>query len=164
MEFTLHRNFETLAPLAADWNVLLSESVTHVPFLRYEYLSAWWAKRGGGEWPNADLAVVTAHQMDAWPASRPCSPAGIARISRRCCCSQHRDLGLPGPDRSPGRFARFPGRAAGFRRPTWTLDWRLLDWHNLLETSPTLPALQAEAGKRGWTFSMEKTYHAPSIR
>jgi CelD/BcsL family acetyltransferase involved in cellulose biosynthesis len=35
--------------------------------------------------------------------------------------------------------------------------------HNLLETSPSLPLLRSEAGKRGWSFLVEKTYHAPSI-
>jgi len=32
------------------------------------------------------------------------------------------------------------------------LDWRLLDLHNLPESSSTLPALQAEAKKRGLGF------------
>ena len=62
MEFSLHNDFSDLAPLASDWNMLLAESITHIPFLRYEYLSAWWATRGGGEWPESELAVVTAHQ------------------------------------------------------------------------------------------------------
>ena len=49
--------------LKAEWNALLGESVSHVPFLRHEYLSAWWQTRGGGEWPpEAQLAVVTARQ------------------------------------------------------------------------------------------------------
>ena len=61
MDFALHRDFTELASLAEDWNELLSESVTHIPFLRHEYLSAWWTTRGGGEWPESELAVVTAH-------------------------------------------------------------------------------------------------------
>jgi len=43
------------------------------------------------------------------------------------------------------------------------LDWQLLDWHNLPESSPTLPALQSEAKKLGWAFSQERTYHVPAI-
>src|SRR5512143_3919989 len=62
MEFALHRNFSELAHLADEWNALLAESITHIPFLRYEYLSTWWATRGGGEWPESELAVVTASQ------------------------------------------------------------------------------------------------------
>jgi CelD/BcsL family acetyltransferase involved in cellulose biosynthesis len=41
--------------------------------------------------------------------------------------------------------------------------WQELDWQNILETSPTLPLLKAEAEKRGWIFLQEQTYHAPSI-
>ena len=164
MEFTLHRNFETLAPLAADWNVLLSESVTHVPFLRYEYLSAWWAKRGGGEWPNADLAVVTAHQDGRLAGVAPLfssrnredQPALLLLGSIEI--SDYLDLIV-----RPADLPVFLAGLLDFVAQPGPLDWRLLDWHNLLETSPTLPALQAEAGKRGWTFSIEKTYHAPSI-
>jgi len=52
MEFSLHNDFSELVPLADEWNTLLSESITHIPFLRYEYLSAWWETRGGGEWPG----------------------------------------------------------------------------------------------------------------
>ncbi|MFH1523803.1 MAG: hypothetical protein ABIF04_02465, partial [Chloroflexota bacterium] len=62
MEFTLHGKFSDLAPLASNWNALLAESITDVPFLRYEYLSTWWETRGGGEWPEPELAIVTAHQ------------------------------------------------------------------------------------------------------
>ena len=29
----------------------------------------------------------------------------------------------------------------------------LLDWYNLLESSPTLPALQTAAEKLGWSYS-----------
>ena len=58
MDFKLHRDFSELDP--TEWNALLSESITDVPFLRYEYLSAWWSTRGGGEWPGAELALVSA--------------------------------------------------------------------------------------------------------
>jgi CelD/BcsL family acetyltransferase involved in cellulose biosynthesis len=43
------------------------------------------------------------------------------------------------------------------------LDWQLLDWHNLPESSPTLAALQVEVEKRGWIFSQDRSYHVPSI-
>ncbi len=62
MEFTLYRSFKDLEPLAEEWNKLLNDCFTHVPFLRYEYLHIWWETRGGGEWPDSDLAVVAARQ------------------------------------------------------------------------------------------------------
>ena len=164
MEFPLHCNFTDLAPLAADWNALLAESITHVPFLRYEYLSAWWATHGGGEWPNADLAVVTAHQDGRLTGVAPLfssrnredQPALLLLGSIEI--SDYLDLIVRPPD-----LSIFLAGLLDFVAQPGPLGWRLLDWHNLLETSPTLPALQAEAGKRGWTFTLEKTYHAPSI-
>ena len=164
MDFTLHRNASDLVPLAADWNSLLAESITHVPFLRYEYLSAWWATRGGGEWPDSELAVVTAHQDG--------SLVGIAPLFS----SRNRDgdpalLLLGSIEISdyldiltrPADLSDFLGGLLDFIAQPGALNWQLLDWHNLPEPSPTLPLLKAEAQKRGWTFSLEKTYHAPSI-
>ena len=46
------------AALADEWNQLLTKSITDVPFLRHEYLSAWWEHRGGGEWPEAELYIL----------------------------------------------------------------------------------------------------------
>ena len=39
----------------------------------------------------------------------------------------------------------------------------LLDWYNLLESSPTLPALQAAAEKLGWSYSDQALQHCPYI-
>ena len=58
MDFRLHTTFPH--ELERDWNALLEQSSSHVPFLRHEYLNAWWQTRGGGEWPEAELALVTA--------------------------------------------------------------------------------------------------------
>jgi CelD/BcsL family acetyltransferase involved in cellulose biosynthesis len=40
---------------------------------------------------------------------------------------------------------------------------RLLDLYNILESSPTLPALQIVAQARGWTTSQESLQHCPYI-
>ena len=45
--------------LASEWNDLLARSITDVPFLRHEYLRAWWSSLGGGEWPSAELSIVS---------------------------------------------------------------------------------------------------------
>ena len=164
MEFSLHNDFSDLAPLAADWNKLLAESVTHIPFLRYEYLSAWWATRGGGEWPESELAVVTAHQDGRlvgiaplfFARNRDGQPALLLLGSIEI--SDYLDIIA-----RPGDLSVFLAGLLDFiARPAFP-DWRLLDWHNLPEASPTLPALQAEAEKRGWMYTQDRTYHVPSI-
>jgi CelD/BcsL family acetyltransferase involved in cellulose biosynthesis len=40
---------------------------------------------------------------------------------------------------------------------------RLLDWYNLLEDSPTVPALQTAAEKLGWGYSQQPLQHCPYI-
>lgn len=165
MEFTLYSNFTDPAPQADEWNGLLSESVTHVPFLRHEYLSGWWGTRGGGEWPNAELAIVTARQDGLLVGIAPLfldknldgdlSLLLLGSIE----ISDYLDLIVRPADLQPfvSGLLKFLASCADIGA------WRTLDWHNLLETSPTLPILHAEAEARGWSFGTEKTYHAPSI-
>ena len=154
-----------MKPLASEWNQLLAESITHVPFLRHEYLSTWWETRGGGEWPDSELAVVLARQNGRLTGIAPLfharnrdgDPALLLLGSIEI--SDYLDLLV-----RPADVAAFlPGLLDFLAASPDLPGWRLLDWHNLPEASPTLPALAAEATQRGWAFSQEKTYHAPSV-
>ena len=153
-----------LDPTPAEWNALAAESATHVPFLRHEYLHAWWETRGGGEWPGAELALVAAWQDGRLAGIAPLflanNSAGLPSLMLLGSIeiSDYLDLIV--------RPADLPAFVFGLldliSRPE-SGDWQLLDWHNLPEASPTLPVLKAEATARGWAFSQERTYHAPSI-
>jgi len=164
MDFTLHRHFDELEPLAEDWNRLLAESITHVPFLRFEYLSTWWTTRGGGEWPESELAVVIAHKDGRlagvaplfFARNRDNDPALLLLGSIEI--SDYLDLIV-----RPADLDAFLAGLLDFLTQPGPFDWQALDWHNLPETSPTLPVLEAEAKKCGWEFSKERSYHVPSI-
>jgi CelD/BcsL family acetyltransferase involved in cellulose biosynthesis len=164
MEFAITRDFSELAHLAGQWNTLLSESSTNIPFLRYEYQSAWWQTRGGGEWPEAELAIITARQDGRLVGIAPLfaspnlegDPALLLLGSIEV--SDYLDLLV-----RPRDLSAFVSGLLDFVDGSVLPDWRLLDWHNLLEGSPTLLALQAEAQKRGWAFSQERSYRAPSV-
>jgi CelD/BcsL family acetyltransferase involved in cellulose biosynthesis len=166
MEFSLHRTLFELDALSSEWNALLSESITHVPFLRYEYLRAWWETRGGGEWPESELAVVIARQGDRMVGIAPLfsaknregNPALLLLGSIEI--SDYLDL-IIRPEDLP---AFVPGLFDFLSSATASLPaWSVLDWHNLMEISPTLPVLKREAEMRGWAFLQQQTYHAPSI-
>jgi CelD/BcsL family acetyltransferase involved in cellulose biosynthesis len=164
MDFALHRDFSDLMPRAAEWNTLLSESLTHVPFLRFEYLSTWWATRGGGEWPNAELALVTAHERGHLAGIAPLffsrNPDGepALLLLGSIEISDYLDIIT-----RPADLPDFLSGLLDFVSQPGQPDWKLLDWHNLLETSPTIPALNAEAEKRGWSILQEHTYHVPTV-
>jgi CelD/BcsL family acetyltransferase involved in cellulose biosynthesis len=176
MEFTLHRSFIGLEPLASEWNALLEESITNVPFLRYEYLRTWWETRGGGEWPDSDLAVVIAHQAGRLVGVAPLFTArnqdGMSALMLLGSIeiSDYLDL-VVRPHDLPvfvSGLLDFLDHAgpAGLSVPAPEVEskpWQVLDWQNILEGSPVLPILKAEAEKRGWAFMQEQTYHAPSI-
>jgi CelD/BcsL family acetyltransferase involved in cellulose biosynthesis len=166
MEFNLIHTFTELDPLASEWNALLAESITHVPFLRHEYLRAWWETRGGGEWPAAGLAVVVARRDGRLAGVAPFfstknrdgEPALMLLGSIEI--SDYLDFIVRPADLDAflaGLLEFLATPAAGVP------DWRVLDLHNLFEGSPSPPALQAAAAARGWSFTQERTYHAPSI-
>jgi len=164
MQFTIHHTFPELETISAAWNDLLARSITNVPFLRPEYLFPWWLTRGGGEWPeSAELALVTAEREGKLAGIAPLfftdnregEPSLLLLGSIEI--SDYLDLIV-----QPEDLAAFLPGLLDFLATVPT-GWKTLDWHNLLETSPSLPLLQAEAGRRGWSFAVEKTYHAPSI-
>ena len=60
MEFDILTQFDTLSE--QEWNLLLAQSAVDTPFLRYGYQRTWWQHKGGGEWPQAELRIITARE------------------------------------------------------------------------------------------------------
>ena len=153
MNFIYHRDFSELDSLA--WNRLLSESITNVPFLRFEYLEAWWATLGGGEWPGAELALISAGEAGEL--------AGVAPLFMSERAGENTLLLLGSIEISdyldllvrPRDLPRFLPALLDYLVSDALPPWSCLEWVNLPEDSPTLPLLEAEAARRGWTFSQE---------
>jgi CelD/BcsL family acetyltransferase involved in cellulose biosynthesis len=164
MEFILHTSFESLSPLAPEWDAILPESVTDAPFLRFEYLRDWWNTLGGGEWEQAELAVVTAHEADRLVGVAPLfhtinrdgQPALLLLGSIEI--SDYLDLIV-----RPTDLPRFINGLMDFLITSGVKEWHTLDWYNLPEASPSLAALEAEAARRAWNFSREVYQPAPYI-
>lgn len=157
MKFTLHTTFPT--ELEADWNGLLAESVTHVPFLRFEYLHNWWQTRGGGEWDEtAQLSIITAHEGERL--------LGIAPLFRASFDGNDALLLLGSIEISdyldfivrPDDLPAFLNGLLGFLSPNDRLEL-----FNLLDSSPTIKQLEETAKDAGWQFAMETTNNAPII-
>lgn len=162
MKWTLHTEFPN--HLKEAWNALLDEAITNVPFLRYEYLEAWWETRGGGEWPQAQLTLITAHEGDRLVGVAPLfftpnhhgRPALLFLGSIEI--SDYLDFIVRPADLD--RFGRglwsFLGRGV-----TW--EWQALDLYNLIETSPTLTMLAALASEYSLSFQVEHLQPSPYV-
>ncbi len=164
MNFTLHTTFDTLAPLARAWDDMLAASVTDAPFLRFGYLRDWWQTLGGGEWTQAELAVVTALEADRLigvaPLFQTINRDGLPALMLLGSIeiSDYLDLIV-----RPADAPRFLNGLLDFLASRVTSGWRGLDWYNLPEASPTLPALETESAARGWTFTRQACQPAPYI-
>ncbi|NCP87929.1 MAG: hypothetical protein CO094_10265 [Anaerolineae bacterium CG_4_9_14_3_um_filter_57_17] len=160
LNFTLHRTFDTLEPLAEAWNKLLAESVTNAPFLRYEYLCVWWNTRGGGEWDeNARLMVYTAEENGELLGVAPLFFAnGRIWLLGSVEISDHLDLIA-----RPQTLAAFVAALLARLEQDSAEDWSALEWVNLPDWSPTLAALRTEAEQRGWHYTQEIYQPTPFI-
>lgn len=164
MELTLLRDFQD--DMKNEWNGLLSESITHVPFLRYEYLKTWWETCGGGEWSkDSRPAIVTAHQdgrlagiaplfETQWEGKPTLLLLGSIEIS------DYLDLIARPADLKPftGALLDFL-TASGSGLPAW----ERLDLYNVLEDSPSIAALREAAQARGMAYQQEPFRPALSI-
>ena len=163
MQLTLYRTLPD--DLADEWNDLLKECVTDVPFMRYEYLQAWWSTRGGGEWPQAEVILVTAHRDGKLAAAAPLfftpDHAGLPALLLLGSIevSDYLDLLVREAD-----LPEFLNALLPFLRDNPAIPaWENLDLYDLLDSSPTLAALEAAAATHGLTWALEKYKPSPYI-
>ncbi|MCC6146062.1 MAG: GNAT family N-acetyltransferase [Anaerolineaceae bacterium] len=163
MDFEIQTSF--IEELETEWNELLGRTASHAPFLRYEYLSAWWETRGGGEWPQeSQLILITARRDGRLAGAAPLfyvkdhhgKPALLLVGSIEV--SDFLDLMA-----APGDIAAFCRELLAFLPAAGLPHWETLDLYNILDTSPTLPALQTAAKEAGWGCEQEKLQHSPYI-
>lgn len=162
MELKLHTTFPE--ELHDEWNALLEESISHVPFLRFEYLKTWWQHRGGGEWPQAELALVTAREDGRLIGIAPLffTPDHNGRPSLMLLgsieISDYLDLIV-----RPADLDRFLDQLLPFLMQSSLPAWQVLDLYNLPDSSPSLPALELAAGRHTLTISQSRLQHSPYI-
>ena len=161
MKYTTHTEFSEIN--AQEWNDLLQGSVSDNPFLRYEYQRAWWEHRGGGEWQNAQLVLVTAREDEKLIGIAPLfisdyDGQSALLLNGSIEISDYLDLIVRMDD-----HARFITGLLDFLASSLPDNWSGLDWYNLPDSSPTLAALKAESTQRGWTHHEEMYRPTPRI-
>jgi CelD/BcsL family acetyltransferase involved in cellulose biosynthesis len=162
MEFQLHTDFPL--HLETEWNALIERSITNVPFIRHEYLRTWWQTRGGGEWPQAELVLVTAHRdgqlVGVAPLFKTYHPQGRASLLLLGSIeiSDYLDIIV-----EPDDLDEFLAGLLNFLASPQVGEWEALDLYNLIDTSPTLAGLERAAAALGWPYLSEKLLHSPYI-
>jgi CelD/BcsL family acetyltransferase involved in cellulose biosynthesis len=163
MNFTLHTQFPE--HLAADWDELLRKCPVQAPFLEYSYQQIWWQTRGGGEWPDARLLLITARQEGELVGIAPLfttpMPDGSNRILNLGSIevSDYLDLLV-----APEYAEEFITGLLDFLKSDVAPAFKTLDVYNLVDSSPTLPLLHTAAARKGWQISVEKLQHSPFIQ
>ncbi len=161
MEYKLHKDFSEIN--AREWNDLLKSSVSDTPFLRHEYQRAWWEHRGGGEWKDAQLVLVSAREGQKLIGLAPLfiaeyEGAASLLLIGSIEISDYLDLIVP-----MDAHSRFVTGLFDFLASTITDNWAAVDWYNLPDSSPTLATLKHEAELRGWTHLEEMYRPTPRI-
>lgn len=162
MELSLHTHFSD--EWEKEWDSLVENSHANGPFMRYAYQKLWWQHRGGGEWPRAELALVTARREGRL--------VGIAPLFHTPNYQEEPRLMLVGSVEvsdyldvvsMPEDLPEFAHRLLPFILRQNLPAWANLDFFNILESSPSLPALEAAARDQGWRCDVTRAYHCPHI-
>ena len=149
--------------LAREWNVLVERSTANMPFLRYEYLRTWWRTRGGGEWNDAALRLITAREAG--------SLAGVAPFFRTLHDGRQAWLLLGSIEISDyldlivaeGQEEKFGEQLLDLASAQPDDELHVVDLYNLRAASRTLTTLPALAGTRGWRQETQELQPCPSI-
>jgi CelD/BcsL family acetyltransferase involved in cellulose biosynthesis len=149
--------------LAGPWNALLDVSASHVPFLRHEYLMAWWQTLGGGEWQHVELDIVLGVEDERIIGIAPLFRSGDGQTEDRLWfigsieVSDYLDI-LARPE-DTDRFCDGLLRYLRENEP----EIRKLDLCNILDDSPTINAFEKVSPGAGWAVTQEVLQHSPYI-
>ena len=166
MKLEVIRSANELISLKEEWNDLLSCcSASHVPFLRHEYICTWWDTLGGGEWQTGELFVVTARNEDQqlegiaplfFTQDQVETPAMLLIGSFEI--SDYLDL-IARKKVMPEFINALLDLLGSEQAP----PWQVLDFYNLPDYTPTLPALAGAASSRGFDYHQENLQKSPYV-
>jgi CelD/BcsL family acetyltransferase involved in cellulose biosynthesis len=160
MEITCLHTFPE--SLCEEWNTLLEKSITRVPFLRFEYMHDWWITRGGGEWSNAELVLITARENGNLIAVAPLFFTTLTDVPSLLFVGAVEISDFLDFIVSTEKLSAFLNNLFPFLAQL-DLPWKQMVLHNLLDDSPSDPILQSAAQKAGWKFQKEALQPCPYI-
>jgi CelD/BcsL family acetyltransferase involved in cellulose biosynthesis len=146
---------------AAGWNALLQRSVSDVPFLRFEFLRAWWSTLGGGEWSDGSLWIVAGRDEQgqlaaAAPLFRTGTGSNTFLLLGTHEIADYLDVLAAPSDLDALAGAVLERIEAEGRHAT-------LDLWNLREASPTREAFSSAAAQAGWSVARQRLKPCPFV-
>jgi len=166
MKLSTIQTVEEFQKLALEWNELLECCIaSHVPFMRHEYLAAWWKTMGGGEWQEGALNIITARHENG-------QLVGIAPLFRTRNLEDLPALMMLGSIEisdyldmiiNPPEIGNFLPELLKFLSKETDDYWTVIDLYNIPEDSPTLPGLKTAAEELGWVYDQEQLQPCPYI-
>ena len=165
MQLDIVRTSPGQADLAIGWNQLLKNSASDVPFLRHEYISAWWENLGGGEWEQGDLCILTTRGSDhrligIAPFFFTTNQEGIPALM---LVGSHEISDYLDFIARPEDLPAFLQAVCSWLSSAGAPPWQVLDLYNILETSPTIDRLKEHSSQCSWGFSIERLQPSPYI-
>ena len=164
MDFSHIQEFP--ADMQTDWDALLANGITHVPFLRFNYLRNWWQTRGGGEWPaDAVLVNILAHEGGHLVGIAPCFIS--VRDGKRTLLllgsveiSDYLDLLVE--SRHVESFAQ---ELIGYIKSVLASELSIerIEFDNILDSSPSPRALRSACEAHGLGYSAKTIQRSPYI-
>ena len=146
-----------------EWDALLQKNCTNVPFLRHGYLSSWWQFKGGGEWADAELIIISVRKDGQLIGIAPFFSATHAGRKKLLLLgsieiSDYLDF-IHDPKYSAEFFELLFECLAG---DDFSGIHDLL-LYNIPENALTRAHVEKECQKRAWEMKAEQAYHTPII-
>ena len=166
MQIKLITTDQELLELREAWNALLDEGANCVPFLRHEYLNTWWHTRGGGEWQDGRLTVLAGYDETD-------QLVGVAPLFQTKNLEGQLALMLLGSIQisdyldfiaTPENLEPFLLAMLEYLTGPQAPEWELLDFYNLLDSSPSLDILRRLASQLGLKFDQQQLQVAPALQ
>jgi CelD/BcsL family acetyltransferase involved in cellulose biosynthesis len=165
MDIEIIKDADRFQGLKAEWNELLGNGVTNVPFLRHDFQYVWWSTLGGGEWEQGDLWLVVGRDdagdlvgvAPLWFGETLDGRRGLMFIGTKEI-ADYLDLIVKPEVLRDFVLALFETLEAEGPR-----DWEVLDLFNIQEGSPTLEVLQDASEGRGWRMEKDELEPCPLV-
>ena len=163
MEIREYDNFNEFEK--SEWDRLVEQSPTNVPFLRYGYLRNWWQFKGGGQWPeNTQLKLLSFIKDDTLTGIAPFFRVGdneteTLHLLGSVEISDYLDFISPA-----NQIDTLVEELFKYLNSEGNLQFKKIVLVNVPGNSPTLPVLEKTAGRFEWKVEIENAYHTPSIK